>query len=223
MRVLWPAYGPHGPARSGRTARYRSGPARRPVRAHRRGRGSGTDRRRVADAAAPLPVPELHHRRGPRPGPARVHGVVAGTQRRVRAHRAAHHDHEAGQREQRDCGADGAAFAVPRIPGGSFFMRPSCGRGHRAGDCGSHGSAVGKQCPAIVKQHKPVAQQAPPLPGLAGHGPGRTAIRRQGIRAPRPMPTCLLSCLLRCSRWHLQVCHCSSYRSRSGPRCCRRR
>ena len=63
----------------------RPGPARRPVRARRRGRGPGADRRGVADAAAPLPVPELHHRRGPRPGPARVHGVVAGTARADRA------------------------------------------------------------------------------------------------------------------------------------------
>jgi hypothetical protein len=59
-----------------RTAQRRPGPARRPVRAHRRGRGPGTDRRGVADGAAALPVPELHHRRGPCPGPARVRGVV---------------------------------------------------------------------------------------------------------------------------------------------------
>ena len=63
----------------------RPGPARRPVRAHRRRRGPGADRRGVADAAAPLPVPELHHRRGPRPGQARVHRVVAGTARAGRA------------------------------------------------------------------------------------------------------------------------------------------
>ena len=50
------------------------GPAR-PVRARRRRRGAGADRRGVADAAAPLSVAELHHRRGPRPGSARVRGV----------------------------------------------------------------------------------------------------------------------------------------------------
>ena len=78
--------GPAGrPGRRGRAARRRPGPARRPVRAHRRGRGAGADRRRVADAAAALPVPELHHRRGPRPGPARVHRVVAGAARADRA------------------------------------------------------------------------------------------------------------------------------------------
>ena len=61
-----------------RAAHRRSRPARRAVRARRRRRGAGADRRGVADAAAALPVPQPHHRRGPRPGPARVHGVVAG-------------------------------------------------------------------------------------------------------------------------------------------------
>ena len=63
----------------------RPGRARRPVRARRRRRGAGADRRRVADAAAPLPVAELHDRRRPRPGPARVHRVVAGAARAGRA------------------------------------------------------------------------------------------------------------------------------------------
>ena len=40
---------------------------------------------RVADAAAALPVAQLHHRRRPRPGPARVHRVVAGAARAGRA------------------------------------------------------------------------------------------------------------------------------------------
>ena len=89
-RPAAPAGHPRRPRRRGRTPRGRPGPARRPVRAHRRGRGAGADRRGVADAAAPLPVPELHHRRGPRPGQARVHRVVAGTARadRARPHRA---------------------------------------------------------------------------------------------------------------------------------------
>ena len=73
------------PGRRDRTARRRTGPARRPVRAHRRGRGAGTDRRGVADAAEPLPDRELHHRRGSCPGQTRVHGVVAGTARADRA------------------------------------------------------------------------------------------------------------------------------------------
>jgi hypothetical protein len=38
-------------------------PASRAVRAHRRGRGPGADRRRVADAPAALPFAQLHHRR----------------------------------------------------------------------------------------------------------------------------------------------------------------
>jgi hypothetical protein len=62
----------------------------------RRGRGSGADRRRVADAAAPLPVAELHDRRRPCAGPARVHGVVAGTARadRVRRHQPGLTEHQ---------------------------------------------------------------------------------------------------------------------------------
>ena len=51
--------------RRGCPAGRRHGRARRPVRAHRRRRGSGADRRGVADAAAPLPVAEPDHRRGP--------------------------------------------------------------------------------------------------------------------------------------------------------------
>lgn len=54
---------PRQPDRRERAAHRRPGPARGTVRAHRRGRGAGTDRRGVADAAPALPVPELHHRR----------------------------------------------------------------------------------------------------------------------------------------------------------------
>ena len=67
--------------RRGGAPQRRPRPARRPVRAHRRRRGAGADRRRVADAAAALPAPELHHRRRPGAGPARVHRVVGGTAR----------------------------------------------------------------------------------------------------------------------------------------------
>ena len=73
--------------RRGRPAHRRPGPARRPVRARRRRRGPGADRRGVADAAAPLPVAQLHHRRRPGPGPARLHGVVGGAARAGRAGR----------------------------------------------------------------------------------------------------------------------------------------
>ena len=83
LRAAGPA---RRPRRRGRAAERRPGPARRPVRARRRRRGAGADRRRVADAAAPLPVAQLHHRRRPRAGPARVHRVVA---RAARADRAA--------------------------------------------------------------------------------------------------------------------------------------
>ena len=71
--------------RRGRPAERRPRPARRTVRAHRGRRGPGADRRGVADAAAPLPVAQPHHRGRPRPGPARVHGVLAGTARASRA------------------------------------------------------------------------------------------------------------------------------------------
>ncbi len=70
-------------------------------------------------------IRDLRRRQGRAPGPRRAGpgrtgsagcgptaasaGVVP---RRVRAHGVAHHDHEAGQREQRDNGADGAAWRV---------------------------------------------------------------------------------------------------------------
>ncbi len=58
---------------------------RNPQRARPRGRGPGADRRGVADAAAALPDAQLHRRRGPRPGPARVHRDLAGPARAGRA------------------------------------------------------------------------------------------------------------------------------------------
>ena len=112
--------GPAGrPGRRGRAAQRRPGPARRPVRAHRRGRGPGADRRGVADAAAPLPVPELHHRRRPRPGPARVHRVVAGAARADRAR--------------------------PDQPGLPEHQLPDAGGGHGRGRAGHPGRAPGRQ------------------------------------------------------------------------------
>ena len=119
---------PGRPGQRGRTARYRSGPAGRPVRARRRGRGSGTDRRGVADAAAPLPVPELHHRRGPRPGPARVHRVVAGTARADRVR--------------------------PDQPGLPEHQLPDAGRGHGRGRAGHPGRAPGRQRAGLHPQHR---------------------------------------------------------------------
>ena len=114
------ARGPAGrPGRRDRTARRRPGPARRPVRAHRRGRGAGADRRGVADAAAALPVPELHHRRGPGPGQARVHRVVAGTAR--------------------------AGRARPDQPGLPEHQLPDAGGGHGGGRAGHPGRAPGRQ------------------------------------------------------------------------------
>ena len=81
---------PERPRRRDRRPDRRPGPARRSVRAHRRRRGAGADRRGVADAPPALPLAQLHHRRRPRAGQARVHGVVAGAARADRSgpHRA---------------------------------------------------------------------------------------------------------------------------------------
>jgi hypothetical protein len=57
-----------------------------------------------------------------------------------------------------------------------------------AGGGWNHGLAAGKQCPAVVKQHQAVAQQAPPLPGMVCDDPDRAATWRRSIRAPRPVP-----------------------------------
>ena len=64
--------------RRGGAGAGRTGSAGRPVRAHRRRRGAGTDRRGVADAAAALPGPQFHHRRRPRAGPARLRASRGG-------------------------------------------------------------------------------------------------------------------------------------------------
>ena len=86
-------------------------------------------------------------------------------------------------------GLPGSQFPEPqRCPG-----TPSCRRPDRAGGGRSHDPAIGKQCPAVVKQHHAVAQQALRLPGMICHGPGRPATWRQSIRAPRPMPAFPLS------------------------------
>ena len=64
------------PGRRQRPADRRARSTGRPVRPHRHRRGAGADGRRVADAAAALPVAQLHDRRGSRPGTARLHRVV---------------------------------------------------------------------------------------------------------------------------------------------------
>ena len=94
------------------------GPARRPVRAHRGGRGSRADRRGVADVAAPLSVPELHHRRGPCPGQTWVRRVVAGTAR--------------------------AGGAQPDQPGFPEHQLPDADRGHGGGRAGHSGGTPGR-------------------------------------------------------------------------------
>ena len=140
---------PGRPGQRGRPARHRSGPAGRAVRARRGGRGSGTDRRGVADAAAALPVPELHHRRGPRPGPARVHRVVAGAARADRAR------------------PDQAGLAEHQLP--------DAGRGHGGSRAGHPGRAPGRQRAGLHPQHR---RPGPVRVGLgAGRDPRRVARR----------------------------------------------
>ena len=114
--------------RRGRAARHRPGPARRPVRARRRRRGAGADRRRVADAAAALPVAQLHHRRRPRAGPARVHRVVAGAARAGRAR------------------PDRAGLAEHQLP--------DAGGGHGRGRAGDPRRAPGRQRADVDPQQR---------------------------------------------------------------------
>ena len=106
----------------------RSRSPRRPVRTHRGGRGAGADRRRVADAAAPLPVPEPDHRRGPRAGPARVHRVMAG--------------------------AAPADRSRPHRPGVPEHQLPDAGGGHGRGRAGHPGGAPGRQRADLRPQHR---------------------------------------------------------------------
>ena len=93
-----------------------------------------------ADAAAPLPLPQPHHRRGPCSGQARVHRVVAGT---ARAHRAAPHrtrlvEHQLPHTGRGDGGSRaGDQDGVPRRRCADLSpqqRRPRRARGHcRAG------------------------------------------------------------------------------------------
>lgn len=127
----------------------------RPVRTHRRRRGPGTDRRGVADAAAALPVPELHHRRGPRPGQARVHGVVAG--------------------------APGAGRIRPDRRGLAEHQLPYAGRGHGRGRAGHPGRAAGRQRPDLHPQQ----QHPRPARIRRGSGVHPQHLARRGNRGDR--------------------------------------
>ena len=162
---LGPGAAPTRPAghacRRGRTAERRPGPARRPVRPHRRGRGSGADRRGVADAATPLPVAELHDRRRPRPGPARVHRDLAGT-----------------------AGAGRVRSDQPRLP---EHQLPDAGGGHGGSRAGHPGRVPGRQRADLhPRQWSP---RCPRTDIRAGLDPGclaRHARRRHCLRHWRP-------------------------------------
>ncbi|CAA9227007.1 MAG: Superfamily I DNA and RNA helicases, partial [uncultured Corynebacteriales bacterium] len=142
--------GPAGcPGRRGRAARGGPGPARRPVRARGGGRGPGADRRGVADAAAALPVPQRHHRRGPGPGPARVPGVVGGPAPADRAR--------------------------PGHRGLPEHQLPDTGGGHGRGRAGHPGRAPGRQRADLDPGHR---HPGPPRVGRgARRGPGQLAGR----------------------------------------------
>ena len=111
-----------------RAADRRPGRARRPVRARRRGRGPGADRRGVADAAAPLPVAEPDRRRRPRAGPARVRRVVAG--------------------------AAGAGRAAPGGAGVAEHQLPDAAGGHGGGGAGDPRGAPRRQRADVRPEHR---------------------------------------------------------------------
>ena len=71
------------------------------------------------------------------------------------------------------------------------------GGGRRYGDARRHG----QEFPSIVEQHDTVAEQAPPLLWMAGHGSCGGPIGCQGVRAPRLMPAWLVSRQPSRSRW----------------------
>src|SRR5207248_4602400 len=70
-----------------------------------------------------------------------------------------------------------------------IVTRRSGGRGGQvgAGQRGKNGPAVGQQRTAVVEDHHAVAQKAPSLLWMAGHGPCTAAIMRQGTGAWGPM------------------------------------
>ena len=120
---------PGHPGRRGGTADRRPRPSGRPVRPHHRGRGAGADRCRVADAAASLPVPQLHDRRRPGPGAARVPRNLVGT-----------------------AGADRVRHIDQRLV---EHQLPDAGRGHGRGRAGDPRGVPGGQCADLDPQQWP--------------------------------------------------------------------
>ena len=99
-------------------------------------------RRAVADAAVALSAAELHHRRGPGPGPARVHRVVAGTA--------------------------GAGRPRPDQPCLAEHQLPDARRGHDRSRAGHPRRTARRQCAGLHPQQRP-ARPARPRHGPLAH------------------------------------------------------
>ena len=109
-----------------------------------------------------LPVPELHHRRGPRPGQARVHRVVAGTARADRAR--------------------------PDHPGLPEHQLPDAGRGHGGSRAGHPGRAPGRQRAGLHPQQRPPRRARTCFgPGLDPRHLARRACRGDRLRHRRSL------------------------------------
>ena len=108
----------------------------------------------------PLPVPEFHHRRGPRPGQARIHRVVAGTARANRAR--------------------------PDHSGLAEHQLPDTGRSHGGSRAGHPSSTTGRQRADLDPQQQPSRHPRIRLgPALDRGHLARRARRRNRLRHRR--------------------------------------
>ena len=75
-----------------------------------------------------------------------------------------------------------------REEGGGFFPLVQAAADLAEENAGLTAGPWRAQCPAVVKNHEAVAEQAPPLLGMAHHNVCGDAIRRQSVGAPGLMP-----------------------------------